>query len=83
MTARRPSTLWDQVVGVQALTRFGESEVAAELYCDEGIDGKTFQRYIDRSVSVSALPETETSMIFDDGVIDEQYRRFLPCSEDD
>ena len=33
--------------------------------------------YLDRSVSVSGSRRDETTMIFDEGVIDEQHRRFL------
>ena len=33
--------------------------------------------YLDKVGSVSALTETEITMIFDDGVLDEQHRRFL------
>ena len=64
-----------QVVGYEQLTLFGASELAAELYVDEALDGREFQCEIDKSVSVSALDEDEVTMIFDDGVIDEQCQR--------
>ena len=35
------------------------------------------QRYLDKVGSVSGLRRDEMTMIFDDGVLDEQHRRFL------
>jgi len=46
-------------IGVEQLDLLGRSEVAAELYVDDALDGKTFQRYLDIARSVSALPEIE------------------------
>ena len=72
-----------QVLGHQQLTVFGDSEVAAELYCDEALDGKEFASYLDRAGTVTALPSGEYAEIFDDEVIDEQYRRFLGFDADE
>ncbi len=68
-----------EVLGYEQLTMFGESEVAAEMYCDEDLDGKEFGRYLDRSVSVSGLVEVEDDFAIwpTDLFTDEQYRRFL------
>jgi len=49
-----------KVTGYEQLDFFGRSEVAAEMYSDDAIDGKVFSRYLDIARSVSALPETET-----------------------
>ena len=71
-----PATLkMVQALGPQQLTMFGESEVAAELYCDEGLDGKAFSEYVDRVGSVSAS-EAEAETVFDDQLLENQYRRF-------
>jgi len=43
----------------------------------EGVDMDTGQLYLDLPVSVSGVRRDETLMIFDEGVIDEQHRRFL------
>ena len=40
-----------------------ESELAAEMYCDELLDGSGSFQYLDRSVSVSALDEDEDASI--------------------
>ncbi len=34
-----------------------DSELASELYCDEVLDGAGHFQYLDRVVSMSALPE--------------------------
>ena len=84
MTYQGPEIIFEDV-GYQQLTLFGESELAAELYVDGALDGKTFERYLDESVSVSALPETETAVWPDDEQLENQYRRFLnavPLEED-
>ena len=41
------------------------------------LDGETCQLYLDKVRSVSGSRRDEIKMIFDDGVIDEQHRRFL------
>jgi len=38
------------------------------------------RRYLDSVGSVSAMPETEITMIFDEEILDEQHRRFLEPS---
>jgi len=49
-----------KLVGYEQMALFGNSEVAAELYVDDRLDGKSFGRYLDSTRSVSALTETET-----------------------
>jgi len=39
------------------------------------------QRYLDIMGSVSAFESSRDTMIFDDGVLDEQHRRFLDASK--
>jgi len=39
--------------------------------------GVVAQRYLDKVVSVSGLRRDETDHVFDDLIVDEQYRRFL------
>ena len=43
----------------------------------EGLAPRGDLAYIDKVVSVSGLRRDETTMIFDDEVIEDQYRRFL------
>ena len=52
-------------------------EEAAQQFSLEGLVPRGECEYVDRVLSVSALTETEINMIFDDGVLDEQHRRFL------
>ena len=54
---------------------FLASELAAELYVDEVIDGSGRLLYVDKDVSMSALPDPDP--IWVDRVIEEQYRRFI------
>ncbi len=42
-----------------------------------GVDARWDSCYLDKVGSVSAMPEPELNMFFDDEVIDEQHRRFL------
>ncbi len=42
-----------------------------------GVDEHPDQLYLDNRVSVSALVEVEGSHVFDERLIDSQYRRFL------
>jgi len=52
-----------------------------EAATQRGVDKAEASRYLDRVSSVSAF-ETETErMIFNDGVIDEQFERFASSSE--
>ena len=74
MSESRPSPIVFEGVGYDELRRFGESEVAAELFTDEALDGKTFMRYLDKSGSVSAVDEDEGA-IWDFQLLDEQFRR--------
>jgi len=53
-----------------------ERELAADMYCDEVIDGSGRLLYLDTVVSVSALAEAE-SRPWDDELLEKQYRRFL------
>ena len=46
----------------------------------EGVDMGTAHGYIDKVVSVSGSRRDEMTMIFDEGVIDEQHRRFVEGS---
>ena len=48
-----------------------------ELDDHPGIAMMPASMYIDSMLSVSGSRRDETVMIFDEGVIDEQYRRFL------
>ena len=41
------------------------------------VDGSQTSLYLDKVGSVSALAEAEAFHVFDHGVIDQQYRRFL------
>ncbi len=54
-----------------------DSEEASELYVDEVLDGSGRFRYLDSVSSVSALAEAEDSRVWDEQLIEEQYRRFL------
>ena len=60
---------------------------AAQRFSFEGLlplggvaPGEEFS-YLDKVGSVSGLRRDETVMIFNEGIIDEQYRRFLSSSE--
>ena len=46
-------------LGYRQLEMFSKSEVAAELYADDRLDGKEFASYVDTVRSVSALAEAE------------------------
>ncbi len=63
------------------LTAKGLKE-AAQRFSLEGLAPRGELEYVDRSVSVSGSRRDEINMIFDEGVIDEQHRRFLEhCPE--
>jgi len=47
-----------------------------EMVSSHGVDKAEAIRYLDGKVSVSGLRRDETTMIFDDGVINEQFERF-------
>ena len=62
------------------------SEIAAELYVDEVIDGQGWpiaiapapgDRYLDKVSRVTALTETEIPHVWDDRILENQHRRFL------
>ncbi len=68
--------------------RWIQTELAAELYADELVDGSgrpirgrlTDLRDVvrlDKVRSVSGLVEVEESRVWDDQLLEEQYRRFL------
>ncbi len=42
-----------------------------------GVDGMALRSYVDKVGSVSGLRRDEDLHVFDDQVLDEQYRRFL------
>ena len=54
-----------------------ESEEASELYVDEVLDGSGSFQYLDKVGSVSGLEQERNSLVWDEMVIDHQYRRFL------
>ena len=62
------------------LTKKGLAE-AAERFSLEGLAPRGDLEYLDSKVSVSGLRRDENYMIFDEGVIDEQHRRFLESVE--
>ena len=55
---------------------------AAQRFSLEGLDSRRDYAYVDSVASVSGLRRDETTMIFDEGVIDEQHRRFLQDLEE-
>ncbi len=59
------------------LTAKGLEETAQRSLEGLEVDARAPELYLDKVVSVSGLRRDETTMIFNDGVIDEQYRRFL------
>ena len=74
----RPSLVSDS-----PLVRYLASERAAEDYCNEVVDGAGRLLYVDRVGSVSGARRDEPSHVWDDQILDEQYRRFLKleCEE--
>jgi len=56
------------------------SEVAAENYVDELVDGSGRPLYLDKVRSVSGKRRDEPSHVWDDQVLEEQHRRFLNAS---
>ena len=60
------------------LTSRGLREVAQRELEFDGVDAMESSSYLDRVGSVSASEPME--IIFDDGVLDQQYRRFLSGS---
>ena len=59
------------------LTAKGLEKAAQRDVCIDGVDGMDMFGYLDSRVSVSAVGRDETMLIFDDEVIENQYRRFL------
>ena len=59
------------------LTANGLEEAAQRRSGSLELAGMVASRYLDKVGSVSGLRLDETTMIFDEGVIDEQHRRFL------
>ena len=62
------------------LTAKGLEETAQQfslegLHLRDGVDSRALNTYLDKVVSVSASQRDETSMIFDDEVLDEQFER--------
>ena len=55
-----------------------EEAAQRELVFEEDVDMGKILRYIDSTSSVSALVEGEQITMFDEEILDEQYRRFLP-----
>ncbi len=51
-----------------------------ELARGQGVDKAEASRYLDKVGSVSALVEVEEFHVFDEQLIDQQYRRFLSAS---
>ena len=64
------------------MRRYLGIERAAEDYCDERVDGNGRKLYLDKVDSVSGLRRDEITMIFDDGVFNEQHRRFHHAVEE-
>ena len=58
------------------LTSAGLADVAQRSLEGLEVDAMAETRYLDRVGSVSALVEVEESHVFDDELIEEQYRRF-------
>ncbi len=57
-------------------------EEAAQRKCSQlELDAMGLPGYLDKVVSVSAVGRDETTFIFDDEVIDEQFRRFREGTE--
>jgi len=48
-----------------------------ELAKERGVDKAEEISYLDSTVSVSALPEPNQTCVWDDELLDSQYRRFL------
>ena len=64
------------------LTKAGYALVAQRsLEGFEAVDMETHQLYLDLPVSVSGLRRDETVMIWNEELLDEQHRRFLPSVE--
>ncbi len=59
------------------LTAKGLEETALRSSVGPELAGRVATRYLDRVGSVSGLRRDEITMIFNDGVLDEQHRRFL------
>ncbi len=53
------------------------SEGAAEMYVDDRVDKDGRLYYLDREVSVSGARRDEPEHVWDDEVLEQQYRRFL------
>jgi len=47
-----------------------------------GVDMHQLSLYLDKVGSVSGLRRDETDHVFDDAIVDEQYRRFLSVDGD-
>ena len=52
-----------------------EGEEAAELYVDEVLDGSGRFSYLDSTVSMRGLTETEATRVWDDRLLEDQLRR--------
>ena len=51
-------------------------EEAAQRFSLEGLDSRDVQEYVDIPVSVSGLELERNIHVFDDHLLDQQYRRF-------
>lgn len=60
--ASRPPATIRGGFGLRQLELFAESELAAELYVDDVLDGDEFERYVDTIRSVSAFEERRGPM---------------------
>ncbi len=58
-----------------------DSEVAAQLYVNEELDGDGNWLHLDKVGSVSGARRDEPYHVWDDQLLDEQYRRFLNSLE--
>jgi len=54
-----------RLFGYEQLSLFADSEVAAVLYVDDRLDSKELSRYLDKDLSVSAMPEPEFPLDLD------------------
>ena len=70
-------SLWYPPISRPVTPTYLASERAAVDYCNEVVDGAGRLLELDSIVSVSGLVEVEDSRVWDDQLLDQQYRRFL------
>ena len=64
------------------LTAKGLEEAAQRFFLEpDALAVEQTRRYLDKVASVSGLRRDETTMIFDEGVIDEQFERYSRSTE--